>query len=78
MIIDIKINKLLIILLFMFAETPIKPKFIKKFTDEFPIYRWLILFLITMKRKNGIIYFYIFFILYQLLYIIDSIYFTSD
>jgi len=72
---DIKINRLLIILLFMFAETPIKPKFIKNFTDEFPIYKWLILFLITIKRKNGIIYFLIFVTLYQSLYVVDSIYF---
>jgi hypothetical protein len=74
---DIKINRLLIILLFMFAETPIKPKFIKKFTDAFPIYKWIILFLITIKRKNGIIYFLIFITLYQTLYIVDSIYFSQ-
>jgi hypothetical protein len=73
---DIKIDKLLIILLFMFAETPIKPKFIKKFTDGYPIYKWIILFLITIKRKNGIIYFLIFLTLYQIMYIIDSMYFS--
>ena len=59
----------------MFAETPMKPKFIKKFTDTFPIFKWLILFLITIKRKNGIIYFLIFLVLYQSLYLVDSIYF---
>jgi hypothetical protein len=69
---DIKINKLLIILLFMFAETPVKPKFIKKFTDDFPIFKWIILFLITIKRKNGIIYFIIFYVIYQSFYLVDT------
>lgn len=57
MITDIQINKLLIILLFMFAEIPIKPKFIKNFTDAFPIYKWIILFLITMKKKMDLFIF---------------------
>jgi hypothetical protein len=72
---DIKTRRLLIILLFMFAETPTKPKFIKKFTDDYPLFKWMILLLITIKKKNGFMYFIIFIILYQILYLVDSIYF---
>lgn len=72
---DIKTRRLLIILLFMFAETPTKPKFIKKFTDDHPLFKWIILLLITIKKKNGFMYFIIFIILYQILYLVDSIYF---
>ncbi len=59
----------------MFAETPTKPKFIKKFTDDYPLFKWMILLLITIKKKNGFMYFIIFIILYQILYLVDSIYF---
>jgi hypothetical protein len=75
---DIKFDKLMILLLFMFAETPSKPKIIRNFTDNFPIYKWIILFLITIKRKDGGIYFGIFYFLYQLFYIVDSIFILYD
>ena len=68
---DIKTRRLLIILLFMFAETPTKPKFIKKFTDDYPLFKWMILLLITIKKKNGFMYFIIFIILYLILYLVD-------
>ncbi len=75
---DIKYKNLLIILLFMFAETPTKPKFIKKFTDDYPIFKWIILFLLTMRRKNGFVYFLLFLMLYQMFYIVDNIYFITE
>jgi hypothetical protein len=78
MFIDIRFDKLMILLLFMFAETPFKPKIIKNFTDDFPIYKWIILFLITIKRKDGLIYFILFYFLYQLFYMIDSVFIFSD
>lgn len=71
MIDDIKINKLMVLLLFMFAETPFKPKIIKKFTDDWPIYKWIILFLLTIKREDGLTYFILFYFLYQTFYMID-------
>ena len=68
---DIKSDKILIILLFMFAETPLKPKFIKKYTDDFPVFKWIILFLITIKRADGHYYFLVFLIMYLTLYLVD-------
>lgn len=70
---DIKIDNLLIILLFMFAETPRKPKYIKNFTDNYPIFRWIILYLIVINRYNGITYFVMFVIICQTLYLFDYI-----
>jgi len=75
---DIKHDKLMILLLFMFAETPYKPRMIRNFTDDFPIYKWIILFLITVKRKNGIMYFITFYFIYQLFYAIDSVFVVTD
>jgi len=71
---DIKIDKLMIFLIFMTAETPFKPKVIKNFTDEWPIYKWIILFLFTIRKKNGLIYFILFYFLYQTFYMIDFVF----
>jgi hypothetical protein len=68
---DVKIDKLMILLLLMFAETPLKPKTIKNFTDDWPIYKWIILFLLTIRRKNGLTYFILFYFLYQIFYMVD-------
>jgi hypothetical protein len=78
MIEDIKVKTLLIILLFMFAETLTKPKFIKHFIDDYPIFKWIILYLIIMKKENGFTYFLVFFALYQVLYLVDVIYFEPE
>lgn len=69
----ISIDGLLLLLLLMFGETPSKPKFIKQFTNNFPVYRWVIFFLLISKRPDGIAYFLIFFIIYQTFYIFDVI-----
>jgi hypothetical protein len=74
---DIRSDKILIILLFMFAETPFKPKFIKNYTDDYPIFKWIILFLITIKRKDGHYYYLVFVMLYMTFYLIDRCYFIN-
>lgn len=69
----IKINNSLLILLFMFAETPRKPKYIKNFIDNYPICKWIILYLIIINRYNGVTYFIIFVIICQTLYLFDYV-----
>ena len=69
---DIRIDKFAIMLLFMFAITPNKPRIVSVFMDDYPICKWIILFLMTIKRKDGLMYFIIFFYLYQIFYIVDS------
>lgn len=72
----IKINNTLLILLFMFAETPRKPKCIKKFIDNYPICKWIILCLIVINRYNGVTYFIIFVMICQTLHLFDYIVFS--
>jgi len=69
---DIKINQLLILFLLIIAETPIKPKLISNFTDDFPIIKWIILYLISLEIKNGIIYFLILYVVFQSFYFVDT------
>lgn len=69
----ISIDGLLLLILLMFGETPSKPKFIKRYTDHFPVFRWIIFFLLIVNRSDGIAYFLIFFILYQTFYLFDYI-----
>jgi hypothetical protein len=71
---DVNLKILLIILFYMFGETPIKPKFIKKITDDFPIYKWIILYFIIQKKDVNNIYFIIILLLYQIFYILDDIF----
>jgi len=73
---EINTKKLLIILIFMLVENVNKPNFIRNYINDFPLFKWLIFSLIILKKSNGIIYFIISFTLYQIFYIIDSIYFT--
>jgi len=73
---EINIQKLLIILIFMLIDNVNKPNFIKNYVNDFPILRWLLFSLILLKKNNGYIYLIISFTLYQIFYIIDSIYFT--
>lgn len=61
----------------MFGETPVKPKFIKKFTDDYPIYKWIILYCIIKKKDDNDIYFIIILLLYQIFYLLDEVYFIS-
>jgi hypothetical protein len=75
---DIKINKLLIMFLFMFPDFLTRPKFISKFTNNFQIFKWIILFLMTMKRKNGLTLFPIILIFYNLMYLLDKSIFRHD
>ena len=71
---DIRFDKFMIMLLFMFADTPNKPRLVRHYMDDNPFIKWIILFLITIKKKNGLIYFIIFFYLYQIFYLVDSIF----
>lgn len=75
---DIKINKLLIMFLFMFPDFLMKPKFISNFTNDFHIFKWIILFLMTIKRKNGLTLFPIILIFYNLMYLLDKSIFRPD
>lgn len=75
---DIKIDKLLIMFLFMFPDFLQKPKFISNFTDNFQIFKWIILFLMTIKRKNGLTLFPIILIFYNLMYLLDKSIFRPD
>ena len=67
-------KKLLIILLFMFGTTPIAPKFIKNYLDAYPAIKWIMLFLITIKKNSSIHYLLLLFI-YIIFNLFDSIYF---
>ncbi len=73
---DINIKKLLIILVFMLVDNVNKPNFIRNYVNDYPIFKWLIFSFILLKKNNGYIYLILCFMLYQILYIIDSIYFT--
>lgn len=73
---DINIKKLLIILVFMLVDNVNKPNFIRNYVSDYPIFKWLIFSFILLKKNNGYIYLILCFMLYQILYIIDSIYFT--
>ncbi len=75
---DIKIDKLLIIFLFMFPDFLMKPKFISHFTNDFQIFKWVILFLMTIRKKNGITIFPIILIFYNLMYLLDKSIFRPD
>ena len=75
---DIKIDKLLIIFLVMFPDFLMKPKFINNFTNNFKIFKWIILFLMTIKRKNGLTLFPIILIFYNLMYLLDNSIFRPD
>ncbi len=73
---DIQMTKLLIILLFMFGEIPLRPNFITKYLSAFPLIKWIIFFLITIK-KNHISHYLILLFLYIILQLFDSIYFDK-
>jgi hypothetical protein len=73
MLIDIDISILILTLIFMLGENTVKPNFIKNYISDYPILRWLIFYLILVKKKN-VKFFIVIFILYQILYIIDHIY----
>ena len=75
---DIKIDKLLIMFLFMFPDFLMKPKFISNFTNDFQIFKWIILFLMTIRRKNGLTLFPIILIFYNLMYLLDKSIFRPD
>ena len=75
---DIKIDKLLIMFLFMFPDFLTRPKFISNFTNDFHIFKWIILFLMTIKKKNGLTIFFIIFIFYNLMYLLDKSIFRPD
>jgi hypothetical protein len=65
------INNILLIYLFMISNTQLKPKIIKNFEDSVPIFRWIIILLILLRRQNGLIYFIMIIMLYQTLYLFD-------
>jgi hypothetical protein len=71
----LKTKILMIILLFLFIEIPNKPKFIKKFTYDNPIYKWFLLFFILLKKDDGPLYYLVIFGIYQVLHVIDMVYF---
>jgi len=72
---DINIKKLLIILVLMLVDNVNKPNFIRNYVNDYPIFKWLIFSFILLKKNNGYIYLILCFMLYQILYIIDSIYY---
>ena len=74
MLSDINIQKLFIILIFIFIDDVNKPNFIKKYVTDFPILKWIIFSLIVLKN-NKFIYLLLIFMLYQIFYIFDTIYF---
>jgi len=73
MIKDIAIRKLLIILLFLPGVPVEKPKFINNIINDNSILKWILLFLILV-RKNDAYVFMIIFMVYQILFVIDNIY----
>jgi hypothetical protein len=74
---DIDMNKLLISLSLMCGDGPGKSLFVKNFIADNSIIKWGILFIIISKKDEKTIYYFIIFFIYQLLYILDSIYFIK-
>jgi len=70
----IEYDKLMILLLFLFAEIPFRPKIITNLIDDFPIYRWIIIFLLATRHKNGLSYFISLYFIYQISYMIDHVF----
>ena len=68
---NIQTQELIIVLFFMFGETPPKPLCVKHIMNKLPILRWLFLLLLLFNRGEGLNFFIVVMFFYILLYVID-------